>query len=417
MQSQIVPGQTDRASRASMRLHYLDTLRVLAVFMVFLFHSSRAFTTVDWLVMNAEKSTVATAFFLAFLAPWGMPFFFLLAGAGTWFALQRRSARQFAAERFKRLLVPYLVGCALFTPLQAYFDWQFSMREDGFTGSYLQFLMVDRWSGWNPTISDWLGYHLWFLAFLFAFSLVALPLLQWLKGASGRGLVSRLAGLSQRRGGILAFILPLVAIQLILRPLSPVEHSWSDLLYDLAFFLSGYLFYADERFLRAIRRNRWLVLVLGIAALLGILAMLALGEAETLFSTPGSLAYSLFWALAVIDAWCWSLTMLYVGMRFLDFSNRWTRYGQQAVVPFYLLHQPVIVAIAFYVVQWDTGVTVKMVAVVIGSLAVTLGIYELLVRRVAPLRAMFGMKAVTKPLAAQPQEATPISHSETQPSA
>ena len=87
---------------------------------------------------------------------------------------------------------------------------------------------------------------------------------------------------------------------------------------------------------------------------------MALGEAETLFTTPSSFAYYLFWAIACIDAWCWSLTMLYVGMRFLDFSSRWTRYGQQAVVPFYLLHQPVIVAIAFYVVQWQTGVTVKV---------------------------------------------------------
>jgi len=175
MQSQVGPEQTDITPRASVRLHYLDSLRVLAVFVVFLFHSSRPFTTVDWLVTNAEQSIVAMVFFLTFLAPWGMPFFFLLAGAGTWFALQRRSPRQFATERTKRLFVPYLIGCALFTPLQGYFDWLFSVREDGFAGSFLDFLVFDRWSGWNPTLSDWLGYHLWFLAFLFAFSLLALP--------------------------------------------------------------------------------------------------------------------------------------------------------------------------------------------------------------------------------------------------
>jgi len=84
--------------------------------------------------------------------------------------------------------------------------------------------------------------------------------------------------------------------------------------------------------------------------------------------------------------------MFYVGMRFLDFSNRWTRYGQQAVVPFYLLHQPVIVAIAFYVVQWQTGVTVKWLALITASFAVTLGLYELLIKRLAPLRVLFGMK-------------------------
>jgi len=392
MQSQIALGQTTSIPPAPARLHYLDTLRVLAVFVVFLFHSSRPFTTVDFMVTNEEMSIVAMVVFLAFLAPWGMPFFFLLAGAGTWLALQRRSARQFAAERFSRLLVPYLVGSVLLTPLQGYFDWQFSVQADGFAGSYLRFLFVDRWPGWNPTLSDWLGYHLWFLAFLFAFSVLALPLLQWLKGASGRSLVFRMAAACERRGGILAFILPLVLIQLSLRPLCPVEHCWSDVLYDLSFFVAGYLLYADERFLCAVRRDRWLVLAAGIAALLGLLATMALGEAETLFTTPGSFAYYLFWALACIDAWCWSLTMFYVGMRFLDFSNPWTRYGQQAVVPFYLLHQPVIVAIAFYVVQWPTGVTVKWLVLMTASLAVTLGLYELLIRQLAPLRVLFGMK-------------------------
>ena len=399
MESEKAVVQTYSGSQGAARVYYLDSLRVLAVFVVFLFHSSRPFTTVDWLVTNAQQSIIAMVFFLTFLAPWGMPFFFLLAGAGTWFALQRRSPRQFVAERTKRLFVPYLIGCALFTPFQGYFDWLFSVREGTFEGSYLNFLFVDRWQGWNPTLSDYLGYHLWFLVFLFSFSLLSLPLLQWLKGAAGSRLVSRLVGLCERRGGILAFILPLVAIQLSLRPLCPVEHCWSDFLYDLAFFLAGYLFYADERFLRAIRRDRWLVLAVGIAALLGMLTTLALGEAETLFSTPGSAAYYLFWACAAVDAWCWSLTMLYVGMRFLDFSNQWTRYGQQAVVPFYLLHQPVIVAIAFYVVQWQASVTVKMLVVMLASFVVTLGIYELLIRRVAPLRALFGMKAVARPLA------------------
>jgi hypothetical protein len=342
--------------------------------------------------MNAESSVAATVFFVLLLAPWGMPFFFLLAGAGTWYGLQRRSAREFSGERFRRLLVPYLVGCALFTPLQAYFEWQFETRTDGFTGSYTEFLIFDRWRGWNPTFFDWLGYHLWFLGFLFAFSLIALPVLQWLKAGRGRSLVSRLAALCERRGGILVFMLPLVLIQLGLRPLSPMDHSWSDFLYDLGFFLAGYVFFSDERFGQAIRRDRWLILALGTAALLGLPATFALGEAETLFSTPGSVAYYVFWALAVIDAWCWSLTILYVGMRFMDSSNRWTRYGQRAVVPFYLLHQPVIVAIAFYVVQWPVGLTAKMVAVVLASFMVTMGIYELVVRRVGPLRDLFGMK-------------------------
>ena len=392
MQSQIVAGQTDNTARASARLHYLDALRVLAVFVVFLYHSSMPFTLGQADIVNDETSLVATVFFVAFLAPWGMPFFFLLAGAGTWFALQRRTARQFAGERFRRLFVPFLVGCALFTPLLTYIEWMFHLRVGSYEGSYLQFLFVERFPGWNPTLFGWLGYHLWFLGYLFVDSLLLLPLFEWLKGEAGRRIVSRLARLCEHRGGILVFILPLLLIQLGLRPYFPDERNWADFFYYLAFFLAGYLFYADERFLRAVRRDRWLVLAVGIAALLGLMVTVALGEAETLFSTPSNPGFYLFWACAVVDAWCWCVTMLYVGMRFLDFSNQWTRYGQEAILPFYVLHQPVIFAIAFYVVQWQAGVTIKMLVVTLGSFVVTAALYELLVRRVAPLRALFGMK-------------------------
>ncbi len=392
MQRENALAQTDNTSRAAVRLHYLDTLRVLAVFAVFLFHASMPFTLAQSEIANAEISMVATVLFVVLLAPWGMPFFFLLAGAGTWFALQRRTARQFVGERFRRLFIPFLVGCALFTPPQALFEWMFRVQAGTFDGSYLQFFFIERFDGWNPTLFGWLGYHLWFLGYLFVDSLLLLPLFEWLKGEAGRRVVSWLAGLCEHRGGTLAFALPLLLVQLGLRPFFPEERNWADFFYYPLFFLAGYLFYSDERFLRAIRRDRWLVLAVGIAALLGLMATVALGEAETLFSTPSNPGFYFFWACAAIDAWCWSVVMLYVGMRLLDFSNEWTRYGQEAILPFYVLHQPVIWAFAFYVVQWEAGVTVKMLTVTLASFVVTIGMYELLIRRVAPLRALFGMK-------------------------
>lgn len=395
MQSVTESSQTTSIPQVAGRIYYLDTLRVVAVLMVFLFHATKAFTAGDWHIMNAESSMVATVIFGAFLAPWGMPFFFLLAGAGTWFALRRRTARQFANERFKRLLIPYLVGSALFTPLQAYFEWKFSVQAEGYSGTYIQFLTVERWGGWNTGISGFIGYHLWFLIFLFAFSMIALPLLLWFKG-SGRSFVSWLARLWGHRGGILLFALPPLIIQVIMRPVFPGAQNWADFFFDLFFFLSGYLIFMDERFIGAIQRDRWLVLVVGSISLLGLMVTLATGQAEDLFSNPEAPGYRLFWAFASVDAWCWSSVMLFIGRRFLDFSSQWTRYGQEAIVPFYVFHQPVIIAIAFYVIQWQVGVTVKMTFIILASFAVTIALYELVVRRLPPLRALFGMKAPVK---------------------
>jgi hypothetical protein len=93
------------------------------------------------------------------------------------------------------------------------------------------------------------------------------------------------------------------------------------------------------------------------------------------------------------------------------------QYAQEAVLPFFLLHQPVIIAIAFYVVQWEAGIPVKLVTVVLGSFTVTLAIYELLIRRIGPLRTLFGMKAPPRIAHIQPQDATPVNGGGTQPSA
>ena len=110
---------------------------------------------------------------------------------------------------------------------------------------------------------------------------------------------------------------------------------------------------------------------------------------------PSSAGFYLVWSIVALNGWCWSLSMVYVGMRFLDFSNRWLQYARTASLPSFLLHQPVIIVIAFYVVQWDAGILVKLAVVVVGSFAVTLGLYELL-QRIGAVRVLLGLKPRVK---------------------
>ena len=90
--------------------------------------------------------------------------------------------------------------------------------------------------GFSPR---WFAYgkHLWFLGFLFSFALLTLPLFSWLKREKSQRFVSWLADLCERRGGILLFLLPLVLIQLALRPFFPIEHDWADFILQMAFFI------------------------------------------------------------------------------------------------------------------------------------------------------------------------------------
>jgi glucan biosynthesis protein C len=415
MYSRADSALSENLSRPSIRLHYLDWLRVLAVLGVFLFHAVHPFDFADWHIKNAERSMAVTVF-LTFLFPWGMPFFFLIAGTGSWFALRRRSARQFALERVRRLLVPYIAGCILLWPGMLYFQWRHLAITHQWYGSFRRFVLLHR-AGFSPMWFGEVGFHLWFLGFLFSFSLLALPLFAWLRGRRGQAVLSWLARTCARRGGILWFLLPLLLVRLGLQPLFPEEHDWGDFFYLMTFFVSGYLLFAHPGFARAIRRD-WAILlavaVITTIAAAGVALAVDSFDMEAAARTPQEF---LIWALVVVNGWSWTTFMLYVGMRYLDFTNRVLQYGQQAVLPFFLLHQPVIIAIAFYVVQWDQGIPVKLAVVLLGSFAATMAIYELVIRRVGFLRFLFGMKAPARPSVLVSQEMAPATLTGTPPPA
>jgi len=91
-------------------------------------------------------------------------------------------------------------------------------------------------------------------------------------------------------------------------------------------------------------------------------------------------------------SWGWAIFVLALAMTHLNFSNKWLAYGNETIMPFYLIHQPVIILISFIVVQWNADIPVKLLVVVISSLLITLGLIELLIRPFNPMRMVFGMK-------------------------
>ena len=381
--------QTDIATQKPVRMHYLDWLRVIAILVVFLFHAVHPFDEGDWHIKNTEQSAVISVI-LILLSLWGMPFFFLIAGTSSWFALQRRTARQYAAERFKRLMIPFIVGAILLMPVMLYFEWMHKTSTGTLQVSFFEFV-TNRNVGFSPRWFGALGYHLWFLGFLFSFALLSIPFFLWLKSQSGQRLISWMARQSEHRGRILLFILPLLVVELGLRPFFPIEHDWADFFFLMSFFVLGYVLFADQRFAQAIRRDWWIILIVAIAVLALLLAMLGFADPLTWSETPSTPEFYLVWSLVTVSAFSWTAFVLFIGMRFLDFSHAWLRYGQEAVLPFFMVHQPVIIVIAFFVVEWSIGIPVKLLAVVIGSFVLSLGLYELVIRRIGPLRAVFGM--------------------------
>ena len=259
-------------------------------------------------------------------------------------------------------------------------------------GSLLEFAL-ERLSYPFPKIFGGLGYHMWFLGFLFCYSLLALPLFTWFKGEAGQRFISRLAGLCERRGAILLFGLLPIGMRLGLQPFFPELQNWADFFTFGAFFVLGYVMFTDERFAHAIWRDKWILLGAGIVAFLAGFAVGMSLESFDIESPPRTFWEFVMWGSIAACGWCWSTFMLFIGMRYLNYDNRALRYGQATLLPFFVLHQPAILAVAYIVVRWEAAILIKLLVVVLGAFLVAIGLVEWVIKRVGILRVMFGMKA------------------------
>jgi hypothetical protein len=164
-----IPMFSEPAKAKFVRRHDLDWLRVFAVVVLLLFHSARPFDEWGWHIKNEIVSGFITNI-LQFINIWHMPLFFLLSGSAAWFAMFLRPERSFAKERVKRLFIPLVFGMAVIIPPQVYIERIFRSQ---FEGSYFSFYL-EAFNGSYPKGNlSW--HHLWFLAYLFVFSLLALP--------------------------------------------------------------------------------------------------------------------------------------------------------------------------------------------------------------------------------------------------
>jgi peptidoglycan/LPS O-acetylase OafA/YrhL len=386
----------------SERIHYLDWLRVLALLGVFLYHAVHPFDTLDWHVKNTDQSQLITGV-LVFFYPWGLGLFFLLAGAGAFFSLRSRSAGGYAAERVSRLLVPLLVAWVLLSPLQGFIE---ARHQGWWDGSFLSYIphffdeAIDWAALWvgrpHPMLLAWSG-HLWFLIMLLWFAFLALPIFLALRGPRGRRLTAWLAEHCSWPGASLLFGVPIALALLALKAAFPDEHDWGEFAWYLAFFLVGYVLVSDPRFLAAVKRDLVPALVVGVVGFAILGALDPFGWVEAWEAHPGyTPPYFLMLGLFSLQGWAWAVAALSVGMRVRRFRKPLPGAVADAAMPFFLVHQPVILALAFFVVGWEAGIPVKLIVLLVLSFAVSAAAAWLL-SRAAVTRRLLGVKPHRSP--------------------
>jgi len=100
----------------------------------------------------------------------------------------------------------------------------------------------------------------------------------------------------------------------------------------------------------------------------------------------------LFQIIVSVGNWGAVVFMLSLGAKYLNFKSKTLTYSNEAILPFYILHQTIILAVGWYVVRWNMGILPKFLIISALSLVIIMALYEGLVRHFNPVRFLFGMR-------------------------
>ena len=366
------------------RQYYIDWLRILLILSVFLFHIGMIFNSWDWHVKNditsGYKSTLW--YIMVFLGRWRMPLLILISGAGTYFALGKRTSGQYLGERFKRLFIPLTVGIFTLVPVQVFIE-----RSDQYS-SLLDFY-PHMFQGFYPE-GNFSWHHLWFIAYLFFIALIFSPFIKFSRSSRFDLFLGRLGTIVSKRLGANIFVLPMLVSQLVLRPYFPENthglfDDWAAVVYYILFFLSGFILLSNKKMMESIRKQKLLFLFESVAFSIMLFTIPYAFEAEKYRNLSWDL-------IEPFVAWSCGMTALGYARQYLNRNSRFRKLANEAIYPFYLLHQPVIVVIAHVMVQWDMAIVWKVILITLSSFVVTVSAYWFLIRPFNVVRFIFGMK-------------------------
>jgi peptidoglycan/LPS O-acetylase OafA/YrhL len=300
---------------------------------------------------------------------------------GIWHSLRSRRPGEFVHERVARLLVPFAFGTVLLVPAQTHAE-RAAAGIDGSYGDSLRVFFDVRPELDFPIPLDGAGAtgdfepaHLWFLAYLFAFSVVLLPLLWRLRG-----------GWPRVNGWIvLAAGLPIAVLEAVLA--TEDAGGWNRTVYVLVL-LYGFVLAAEPRARVAVAR---VARPAGWCGLAGFVVLLSAGlvvEPEQLMSGYGAVDVTWRFMKGVV---AWLLMLGIVALVAKWRAPAVPRYVRDAVLPVYVLHQTVLVVLAWRILEWDGPAGVQLVLLILGTAAGTLALYELL-RRIPGAGVLLGQR-------------------------
>lgn len=393
-----MPGAISPARRND-----LDWLRVAALGLLIVTHVTYLYRTTPWRVQS-EHAGLWGDLVVEALAPWRMSLVFFIGGAATRLMLESRDLATFVVNRVLRLGVPFVMAVFVLVPPM----WYLTDPQAAGHG-YLEYLLrtpLHAHNVFGMHLPD-LG-HVWFLPYLLSYALVT-------------GVVWTYAPRTWKQIQASLVGLPILVVLAGLALLFALSDAWlkpifgrTDMLIDdpaahlrsiPPFVLGVMLARADEFWRRLQQASLWLtpMTLLLMATAIAVAAADTL-SAHTLPAWQTGIADGAYGAAAL-------LAILSVASVHLTRSSPQLQYLSDAIMPVYLLHQPIIVATAILVAHANLPLWLEYPLVLGTSLLVPLAIYQAAIRPFAPLRMLFGLKM------ARPDKRAPTTIRISQPSA
>lgn len=371
------------------RRYDLDWIRIIAILLLHLFHSAMPFVSEwGWHIKNPETSDLFLEFNY-FLSRWRMPILFFISGIGTVFVLKQFKSMHYIRQRAKRLFIPLIFGMLVIVPPQIYFERIYN----GISySSYFEFWLSIFTSGAYPNGNlSW--HHLWFILYLFIYSLLIIPLFWIFKSTFGKKIVEFVENIPLGFGLYsLGLLLYLASFLYFWYPNE--THALVD---DWAGFTRYFLFFAFGTFIGT-HNNLWKIIeeqrLLNLKLAFFCYITITIFRWNDLQPEWGwSFSNLIFLFIKTFNVWFWLLAIFGYGKKYLNRNNNFLKYANEGIYPFYILHQTFIVIITYYVVQVNNeSILNKYLFLTSISFVLSIGFYEFLIKPYKIPRFLFGMK-------------------------
>ncbi|WP_262689904.1 acyltransferase family protein [Kordiimonas aestuarii] len=368
------------------RRYDLDWLRVIAFGLLIFYHVGMYYVTWGWHVKSPYESTFLEPFMML-LNPWRLPLLFVISGIAVRYAADKVAAGGFAWSRFKRLMIPLLFGSFFIVPPQTYFELLHGgVIEPGYWSFYKLYVDFGRhWEVATPTYN-----HLWYVMYVLIYTMLAIPLLAVMRRVRMPTSISRVLASPLI---VVLPVLPFIFYRFTVDMQYPETHDFMNdpgghIRYG-SWFLLGLLCAKSGHFWAGIGKH-W-KLALGAAVLTGGVLTpvwlnwdaLVVDSAQMQIARAARVAY-MWWVIAALFG---------VAEKYLNRPSPALSYLTEAVFPYYILHQTVIILIGVALAPYLIGAVPEFLMVMLGTAGCCAVLHEYAIRRVAILRPLFGLKS------------------------